>query len=215
MIENNVLVEHRRRGALVETREVHNVWTYYGKEYLSQIVSLQAIDDVMGDVPQTNFRVRYFGLGIGGITYSNSAYGPLFLAAYPPGFDPHGSNGHSYRSDDPTSPVVSTLERPVRRSGTANPYASAPGTDTWLFDNAETYYRDINSVTYKFVVDCTASDVVYGSFPYMPISEAGLFHSGASMHTPFSSLVAYVNFATVFLQPDSVVTFSWTVRFAT
>lgn len=217
MIETNVFVEHKRAGRVVDVRRTHNTWTHYGRDYLSRIVALQTIDaDELNDVVQTDYRIRYLGLGIGGVSYSSgTAYAPPLLGAYPPGSDPQSTDGHRYNDENPTSPPISTLERPVRKSGSSDPYNTAPGTDTWLFGATGTYYRDTNSVTYRFVVDCTASDVVYAPFTEMPVSEAGLFHSGASVHDPFSSLVAYVNLDTIFLHVDSIVTVSWTVRFAT
>lgn len=213
MIENNVTIEHRIGGALVDTRQQHNTWTYYGKDYLSRVVALQSIGGG-GDVPQHNARVRYLGLGIGSVMAVDAAFAPPLVTTYPPGFDPHATAGNTYSRLMPENPVISTLERPVRRAGGSNPYSSALPTDTWLFDDIETVYRDTQSVTFRFIVDCTLGDVVYGPYTYVPISEAALFLSTANENTPYSSAVAYVDFATVFLQSDSVVTLSWTVRFA-
>jgi hypothetical protein len=210
---NNVFIEHRRGGTLVETRELHNVWTYFGKLYLSQLVSNVIIDDVGGDVPESIFRVRSLCLGMGGVEAAGAAYGAAFLAAYPPGHDPHATAGNKYDKNNPTGPVISTLERPVRRSGGLTPYPGGSG-DVWLFEPPSVHYRDINSVTFETVVDCTAGDLVYSTLPYMPISEAGLCHSGANAATAYNNVVAYVNFATIVLQSDSIVTLSWTVRLA-
>jgi hypothetical protein len=210
---NNVLIEHRQHGSLVETRELHNVWTYFGKEYLSRVVSLQVLDDVGGDIPQSDFRIRYFGLGIGGLQASATAFGPVFLSAYPPGFDPNATNGHVYDKTNPTGPIISTLERPVRKSGGVTSYPGALS-DIWLFDDLATSRQDINSVTFQIVVDCTSGDLIYSPFTYMPVSEAGLFHSGGHINMAYNAVVAYIDFATILLSSASVVTFSWTVRFA-
>lgn len=219
---NNVFIEHRRGGKLVETRELHNVWTAFGKQYLSRLVAYQTIDPVGGDVPQEVTRLRYFGLGMGGIEAAGISFSPTFVAAYPPGFDPNASNGHAYNRIDPTSPPISTLERPIRISGSSDPYPGDPG-DIWLIGppNFDAYYKDINSVSFQIEVSSNGGQIVYGTFPYMPISEAALFTSGANInapyndHSPYNSAVAYINFATIIMQSDSVITFSWTVRFAT
>ena len=212
---NNVFIEHRRGGVLVEIREMHNVWTYFGKQYLSQLVSYQAIDSIGGDVPQTSYRVRYLGLGIGGCEAASVAYESAFLSAYPPGEDPNATAGNVYNKIDPTSPVISTLERPVRVSGGATPYPGSAG-DVWLFGppNFSAHYRDTNSVTFETTVDCTTGALVYGTFSFMPISEAGLFHAGASPGTAYNSAIAYINFATITLRSDSVIKFYWTMRLA-
>lgn len=215
MIENNVRIEHRRSGVLVDVRELHNVWTSYGKEYLSELVALQVIDTV--DIPQQDNRIKYLGLGIGGVGASGAAYGPACMAAYPPGFDPNASAGNVYTKLNPTGPPISTLERPIRVSGTLNPYNTAPGTDVWLVSpplaDPGVYYRDIHSVTFKFYVDAS-TDFVYGSLPFLPLSEAGLFHAGANVNQAYNNLVAYVDFASILLEVNSFITFSWTVRFA-
>lgn len=213
MVDNNVVIEHRRGGSVVDVREGHNVWTYYGKEYLSKLVALQVIDAI--DVPQEDNRIKYLGLGIGGVSTSGSSRGPVFMAAYPPGHDPNSTFGAQYTDENPTSPPVNTLERPVRVSGTSNPYPTAPSTDVWLLGPPTLVtYRDTNSITFKFVVDASGGSFVYGSMPFLPVSEAGLFHAGADPGVAYNQTVAYITFATMVLHSDSVVTISWTVRFA-
>lgn len=189
----------------------HNAWSYYGRDYLARVVALQTLGTV--DVPQVDKRIRYLGLGMGGTG------GPLGLPAdvaqeYPAGGDPNATSGREYNCRDMVNPPVATLERPVRRAGSRLPYGSAPQSDVWLFDDIETRFLDTQSVTFSFVVDCEAGDVVYGGRGPTPISEAGLFHAGASVNNPFNMLVAYVNFGTLYLLEDSVLTLSWTVRFA-
>ncbi len=215
MTQNNVRIEHTRGGKLVQEIELHNSWTAYGREYLTRVIALQAMTGP--GVPQEDNRIKYMGFGIGGTLATLAAYTPLLNAAYMSGSDPNNTQGNEYDKDNPTSPAISTLERPIRRSGSEDPYLGGPTPgDIWLFENPSftTYYRDINSVTYKTVIDCSNGDVTYGSFNTMPLSEAGLFHAGASVGSPFSPLVAYVNFDTVTLDTTSMVTFSWTVRLA-
>ena len=211
---NNVLIQHYQNGVCQKELEMHNVWTSYGKEYLSKLVALQAIASG-GDVPQETHRIRYLGLGIGGKNAAGPAYGAAFLAAYPPGHDPNATAGNAYDRTSPLAPYIGSLERPIRVTGGTTPYPGAP-TDSWLLGppNISTCYRDINSVTFEITVDCTGGQFVYGPIPFAPVSEAGLFHSGASVHAPYGVPVAYVNFATIILTNASVVRFSWTVRLA-
>lgn len=215
MSHNNVFIEHFRSGVLVDSRSVHNTWTEYGREYLTKVVSLQSMAGP--GVPQEDHRIRYMGFGIGGTLATAAAFTPLLTTSYASGADPRNTDGNEYNKVNPTSPLISTLERPVRRSGSEDPYLGGPTPgDVWLFGapSFSTYYRDNNSVTYKTVVDCSNGDITYGSFVTMPITEAGLYHSGADSGSPFSELVAYVNFDTITLDTSSFVTFSWTVRLA-
>lgn len=205
---DNVYIEHKR-GKSTEYRSVHNCVVAPGRTWLTKLVSYTS-----PVLTEGAYRIRYLGLGIGGYLYSAAADGPMFSTPYPAGYDPYGTNGHTYRSDAPTTPVITTLERPIRRSGTSNPYGTAPATDTWLFGNVDAFYRDTNSTTFKYTVDCTLGDVVYGPLSYMPVSEASLLHSGANPHDPFSTVFAYLNFPVITLHADSILTFFWTLRFA-
>ena len=214
MNADNVLIEHRRAGILVETRSVHNVWTSVGKAYLSQLVAFQVIDDAIGDFPQEDHRIKYFGVGIGGNEASGIAYETVLATAYPPGEDPVGTAGNAYNKINPTGPLITTLERPVRFTGSTQPYPSALSSDVWLSNPLVAYYRDINSVTFRTTLDGSSGILAYSPFTILPISEAGLFNSAASPNLPYNAALAYVNFNALFFQSDSVITFSWTVRFA-
>lgn len=228
-MKTNVDILHYRRGELVEVRCGHNIWTDNGRTWLSKLVSYMFIDPAnpLNDIPENVARLRYFGLGMGGRKASPSSLVGDFLAAYPPGYDPNATDGHSYQQEDPTGPPISTLERPIRRSGVndpvTDPYPGDPA-DVWLYGDVATYRRDNQSLTVDVVVDCTGGEVIYGSFLPPPagngagmvISEAGLFNDdvGVSQNQPYSPLVAYINFATIQLTVESLVRFSWTIRFA-
>jgi len=210
-----VLIEHRQLGRLVETRHCHNTWTALGKSYLSQLVSLQIVDSTTVIYPQVDYRLRYLGLGIGGNKAWPPAANPQLFAAYPPGYDPNSTVGTVYDCTNPTSPPISSLERPVRVTGGTTPYATAPNTDVWLFGppNFSTSFQDISSITFTVVVDCTAGEVVYSPFTTVTISEAALFNSSAASSMAYNVAMAYVNFSPLQINSLSVVTLAWTVRF--
>lgn len=230
---NNVTIQHRRRGQLVGERELHNVWTRNGQMYLAQMLGVLWVGgDPENPQPsdpmltERSDRLRYMGLGIGGSKQSSplvsapplsTAY-PVGLAEtfYSPDYTLYGySNGTEYRSENPTSPLIKTLERPVRISGSSLPYASAPPTDVWRVEPPKLYltHRSTQDVTVHAIVDATAGDVVYSPFTAVPISEAGLFLSTAGTSTPYAQLVAYVTFATILLEATDDVEFTWQVRF--
>ena len=212
----NVAIEHFKCGELVERRDIHNVWVNNGRTWLSKIVALTYLDpsSVSGDTFETDARLRYFGLGMGGIYALPGSFVGDYLAAYPPGYDPNASAGNTYKSANPTGPLISTLERPIRRTSTQLPYPGDPA-DVWLYPNVTVYRRDNQSITVDVVVDASGGELIYGTFTTMPISEAGLFNddTGVAINTPYSPLVAYVPFATIYLTTESLAHFSWTVRF--
>jgi hypothetical protein len=220
-VKTNVDILHYKRGELVEVRRGHNIWTNYGRTWLSKMVGYLSFDPV---TVEKNARLRYFGLGMGGNKASLGSLAGDFLAAYPPGYDPNASDGHSYQQEDPTGPPISTLERPIRRSGpndpVTDPYPGDP-TDVWLYEDVDIYRQDNQSLTVDQIVDCTGGELIYGSFLTsgmgIVISEAGLFNDDAldvSPNQPYSPLVAYINFGTIQLTVESIVRFSWTIRFA-
>jgi hypothetical protein len=211
----NVAIRHYRAGQLVEARDVHNAWVNNGRGWLSKLVSLQVLDpgNPAGDVAENNARIRYFGLGMGGHQASASSLVPPYSTYYQPGADPNATAGNEYRSDFASN--ISTLERPVRRSGTLDPYPGDPA-DVWLYEDIPVWRRDTQSVTFNVSVDATGGELIYGALTDLPISEAGLFtdDTGVSINQPYSPLIAYVNFGTIQLTTSSIVLFSWTVRFA-
>src|SRR5215204_2983307 len=123
----NVFITARERGKVIARREGHNVWTDPGRDYLRRVTSLSAQDP---DVPVVDTRPKYLQFGVGGKTQSLSIDAAID-AAYPTGEDPYGTNGRQYDHAYPTSPAISTLERPIRRTGGTTPYPGAPS-DEWL-----------------------------------------------------------------------------------
>jgi len=62
-IHANVSLLLRERGKLVTTREGHNVFTFTGRNLLSKLLAWETVAGV--DIPYTNRRVRWMGVGIG------------------------------------------------------------------------------------------------------------------------------------------------------
>jgi hypothetical protein len=232
-MSSNVTIQHRRRGELVGRQELHNVWTRYGQLYLTQMLGAAWFGgDPENPLPsdpvivERSDRLYYMGLGMGGSKQSSplvsspplSASYPVGFAelAYAPSYGLYGySNGTEYNTANPTSPLIKTLERPVRVSGGSLPYASAPGTDVWRVGPPSLYLTHLSTqdVTVHALVDATAGDVVYAPFTTVPVSEAGLFLNTAGTSAPYANLVAYVTFDTILLEAIDDVEFIWQVRF--
>lgn len=212
MTEANFHALHYKRGRVVERRDVHNAFLPHGRAWLSRLVGFSSI---VPAVTETEARIRYLGLGMGSTSAGSVPYDAEFLAAYPPGFDPNATSGNLYQTINPTGPPISTLERPVRVSGSQDPYLSAPSSDVWLYENIVAYYQDLNSVTFRQVIDATAGELVYGTFTRMPISEAALFNdaAGVNVNAPYNLALSYVQFSPIVLTVESVIDLSWSIRF--
>jgi len=63
-VRSNMSVTMRERGKLVDRREGHNVFTITGRNLLSKLLSWQT-PLTTNDVPYTQRRVRWMGVGIG------------------------------------------------------------------------------------------------------------------------------------------------------
>ena len=197
---NQVWISKVEQGR-AERRAGHNVWTAFGRSHLAHLVAESGPEE----------RPRYLRLGVGG-RYSQ----PLSLegelgAAYPPGSDPLSTDGSSYDTRFPVA--VSTLERPVRVTGGAEPYPSSTS-DVWVrpvhaiaFDPVE------HSLTYLFRLSGSAGDLAYPPFLSVPLTEIGLSLSGSDEADPFGNTVAYFGFPALNVTSlTEALTVEWKVR---
>jgi len=210
---DNVHIIHSRGGKVVEERKGHNVWLDRGRRYLGEMLV---------DPPGETQRIKYIGLGIGSKkqVLTATANSVPIVTSYPAGFDPQATAGNEYDHQYPIAPEITTLERPIRLTGGVLPYPGAPG-DEWLFLPPPQRF-DANTllgegiIQFSALLDTNLGDILYGPFFEMPLSEIGLFLSGAvTTGDPYNvgSMVAYHSFVTILLSPGSVVEFRWQVRF--
>src|SRR3989304_10588237 len=114
-VKSNLITPARERGKIVARREGHNIWLDLGREYLAQLIAFASFGP---DTPVRNDRIKYFGVGIGGtqqlaLPTANSA----------PISPPYTGNN----AQDDVTPTVTTLERPVRISGSTSAYPGIAG----------------------------------------------------------------------------------------
>lgn len=208
-VKTNLKITARERGKIVDRREVHNIFLDLGREWLSQLISYQSYAP---DVYQRSDRVRYMGFGIGG----TRQVATVLADASPiggPG-DPYeagsavGIGGNAQTDTDRT---VTHLERPVRISGGSTNYPGS-STDIWVGQiQAPVAHLSGTSATFRRVF--TQSEISYGPFVSVPLSEAMLFTSAASPGFYLNTGVAYDTFDTLSKTTAISVEVEWTFNF--
>jgi hypothetical protein len=211
-VSDNVTIKVFEHGELVDVRTGHNVWLDKGRYYLAELVSYASYDP---DVLAEDRRVRYMGVGIGSKqqTLQGIATSVPISTAYPVPVAPNSTTGFDFWKEYPFSPTITTLERPVRVSGSVNPVPQPA--DVWLVDEPSLFFTHLtpHELTVHAVIDGSSGDVVYSTLSQMPLSEAGLFLSDADVNTELNQVVAYHSFATILLNVNVRLEFIWSVRF--
>jgi len=201
-VKNNLKLIARERGKIVQRREGHNIWVDLGREYLASLIALVSYGP---DTPERDDRIKYMGFGIGGTRQvaPSVANSPPMSTAYP---------GLNAQTD--LDPTVTTLERPVRVSGTttipSDPYDSG---DVWLGTiQAPPIHNTATQVTFRRLF--TQLEISYSSFLTVPLSEVMLFTSAANpIGQPFNTGVAYDTYDTISKTGALELEVEWTIRF--
>ena len=212
-IKSNLELTLRERGKIRARRKGHNIWVNLGREFLSKVITYSSLPTPPAVLPVTaeeDRRVRYMGLGIGGTRQLQLAVAnnPPMSTHYP------GTNAQT-----DTDPTVTTLERPVRISSpvpsSPQPYPVYAAGDVWLEQvQAPATHVTATSVTYQRLF--TTTEVSYGPFLSVPLSEIGLFlHSNSSnyINIPNNTFLAYDTFDTLSKTNAFSLEISWTIRF--
>lgn len=196
-VRSNLFLEMRDRGKLVGRREGHNIFLNYGRTWLSQVMAYKAFSP---DVVEDTRRIRYMGLGIGG----TRQIAPAFADTAP--LTDYGPVGAFTQTD--TNPALVRLERPVRVSGATG--AASPS-DAWLGQvQAPPAHDTATSVTFRRLF--TSTDVSYGGYASVPVSEVGLFLSDCDVAFPNNYCVAYDTFDTLSKTAAFELEVIWTLR---
>jgi hypothetical protein len=199
-VKQNIWLLLRERGKIVARREGHNIWTNIGSEFLAERISLQSYDP---DVPYNDHHVKYMGLGIGG-----TAQKALDIIVNNPPISPPYSGTNEQTDSDPG---VTTLERPVRISGSTSAYPGVAG-DAWLGLIGSSDPNTVpTQVTFRRTF--TQTEINYGSLISVPLSEIGLFTSAADPENYQNVLVAYHTFDTLMKTSAFSLEVIWTIRF--
>jgi hypothetical protein len=198
-VKSNLIITARERGKIVARREGHNIWLDLGREYLAQLIAYSSFGP---DTAIRNDRIKYMGVGIGG-----TAQLALTRANTAPISPPYSGTN----AQDDATPTVTTLERPVRISGSTSNYPGIAG-DAWVGQISAPPDRDIAMET-TFSRVFTEEEVSYGPFLSVPLSEIMLFTSNADPENYQNVGVAYDTFDTISKTSGVSVEFLWTIRF--
>jgi len=198
-VKPNLRITCRERGKIVDRREGHNIWLAVGREYLAKLIAYQSYDP---DVPFIDARIKYIGLGIGGTRQvapnlaNNAPISPPYV-------------GTNVQND--VSLYTLQLERPVRLSGSSTNYPGVNG-DVWLgrVDSADVS-TEANKVVFRRVISQT--EVNYGPFTTMPLSEIGMFIATADPSYMSNAPVAYDTFDTISKTSGITLEVEWSIHF--
>lgn len=198
-VRQNLIITARERGKIVARRKGHNIFLDLGREWLAHLISLSSLNP---DVAERSDRVKYMAVGIGGtrqlaLAAANAApYGTIYV----------GTNAQT-----DVDPTVTVLERPVRVSGSEQMYPGIAG-DAWVGAvQAPPVHTQTTEVTFRRLFGPT--DVSYGSFSSVPLSEVGLLTSAADPQNYLNTLVAYDTFDTLSKTGAVELEFVWTLKF--
>lgn len=198
----------------MEVREGHNIMTDHGRAWLASLIGLSSTSP---DTPERSDRLRYMSVGIGGVQQGNigiATSSPL-IDTYPAGSDPNGTTGNEYNDLFPVSPLITTLERPVKISGSINPYGTAPITDVWLIDTPNFFITHLSTKEATVHGRLGTSDLMLSGFSQVPLSEVALHtdHASVALDRPYNPAVGYFSFATITKTSSNELEFIWSVRF--
>ena len=200
-VKQNLKIIARERGKIVERREGHNIFLNLGREWLARLISYTSFSPL---TPEDDNRIRYMGFGIGGsrqLAPGTANVSPL-VDGYP------GTNGQT-----DTDPTVTTLERPVRISGSSVTYPGLAG-DIWLGQ-----VQPVTSASHgtawevTFVRLFTQEELSYLPYLTVPLSEIMLFTNAADPGYYLGTGMAYDTFDTLSKTVAFELQVEWTIRF--
>lgn len=196
-VRSNLELTMRERGKIVDRRVGHNIWLNTGREYLARLIAFQSFGP---DVPEEDQRVKYMGLGIGG---TQQLVSPIPA--------PVGTTYTGTNSQVDTDPTLTVLERPVRISGSDTAYPGIAG-DEWVGQiQAPAGHPVATQTVFRRVF--TQTEVSYAPFLSVPLSEVGLFLSGADPENYQNTMIAYDTFDTISKTTAFELEVVWTIRF--
>lgn len=196
----NIEIDVRERGKLVRRERSHNIVTNIGRQFLAEVIVSSVVAPTITREQDTV--VRYIGFGIGGSRQTSiSADNPPYSADYP------GSN-----TQLDTNLVITGIQRPVKVNATPQ----------WMTEiAAPCTFPTTTSVRFSAIFATT--DINYGGYASVPLSEIGLYSSAADPSLPNGAagtypgagglILAYDNFNTIHKTGVFSLEVRWEFRF--
>lgn len=190
-----------------EKRRSHNIFVNYGRDWLAQLIGLQA-----GAVPFRTDRPRYIAFGVGGTSQLVAA--DTIRLTYPQYPNEWGTanpgSGDPIQTD--IDPSVLGMEWPVERiTGDYYDAVALPNT-----------YPTGTTGVVRFTSVLGLNEVSIGATPSVPISEIGLFTESITVSDPPTVaalpaekyMIAYNTFDTLSKTTSFVLEVDWELRFS-
>lgn len=188
----NIEIDVRERGKIVQRERTHNIVTNIGRQFLAEVIVSDTPSPLVTRHQDTV--VRYCGWGIGG----NRQVSPSISDVPPLSVDYPGLN-----TQTDTDLTVSGLQRPVR-------VTAAP---LWMREIASpATFPTATSV--RFVTTFSETDLNYGPYISVPLSEIGLFSSAANPSLPNGASGVYPGAGGLILAYDTFNTINKTGLFS-
>lgn len=209
-VKYNIRIEARERGKLVTSRDVHNIFVDTGRGWLAQLVGYNTLPapptqptegtSAAPVDPYVNHRIRYMGAGIGG----DRQHYPAGWFSVPP-LNMYTATFTQSDSD----PTVTNMETPVKL------FPDGGVGDFWLAQVTSDIITVPNGQI-KFTRIFVETDITYGGFSTMPLSEIGLYTNAADPSIEpvgAGAMVAYDTFDTIAKTNAIALQIEWTLRF--
>lgn len=200
---NLQLLVRDKTGTVIDSRAGHNIMTGFGSEWLAKRIAYSSFSPL---TEEDNFAIGYIGLGIGGTR--QNALGVVNAAPYSVSYP-----GTNVQTD--INPNILALERPVRLTGSNTAYPGQ-GADVWLGRvQAPANHPEPNATEFRRLFD-GQTELAYGTFLSVPVSEVGLFLYGTSptyIHTYNNRPLFYDTFDTITITSAVSLEVIWTIYF--
>jgi hypothetical protein len=200
-VKQNLSIIARERGKIITRREGHNIWLNLGREWTARLIAYSFIG-LPADIPEEDNRVKYMGFGIGG----TQQLAPGTANALPISPPYVGTNAQT-----DVDPTLTTIERPVRVSGSSTAYPGIAG-DEWIgVIQAPAVHTVPTETTFSRVF--TLTEISYSPFLSVPLSEIGLFIASADPENYQNTMIAYDTFDTLSKTTSFELEVQWTIKF--
>lgn len=189
------------RGKTKTLHRAHNIFTNIGRQFLAEVITAVSFSG-SSFVRTNNEVVRYIGFGIGGNRQTSSS-----AASAPYSVDYPGTNAQT-----DTNLTLTGLERPVR----------VLSTPLWMREvSTPGVFPTATSV--RYITTFSETDLNYGGYSAVPLSEIALFKSAANSALPNGAsgaypgagghMVAYDTFNTITKTGLFSIEVRWELRF--